>query len=304
MWYLICAICCSASIALIFKHSETSGMNRYGVTSANYLTACLVSAGLLLAQGFELPLSDMYSAFGDLRNLISGEADTASPGTSFARAILIGLLAGGIFFLAFVYYQIGVNRHGVSLTGAFAKLGILIPMSFSLILWKESPSTVQWVGIGLAVFSIVLVNRPTDGDLRKAIRPALLLLFLFGGLAEFSNKIFQHYGLLEHKTVFLLTTFSVAFVSSVITTRIKSQKITRRDLLTGVAVGVPNLFSSYFLILALDTVPATVAFPVYSAGSIVVINVVGAAFFKERLRRAEQIAIVLTCLGLILIDIR
>ena len=304
MWYLICAICCSASIALIFKHSETSGMNRYGITSANYLTACVVSVGLLLAQGFELPTLDLESSLVDVGALISGETDAASQSTSFLWAVIVGLLAGGVFFLAFVYYQIGVKRHGVGLTGAFAKLGILVPMSFSLILWKESPSTMQWIGIGLAVFSIVLVNRPTDGDMRKALRPALLLLFLFGGLAEFSNKIFQQYGLLDHKTVFLLTTFSVAFVFSVVVTLLKNPKVTGRDLLTGVAVGVPNLFSSFFLILALDTVPATIAFPAYSAGSIVIINVVGAAFFKERLQRAEQIAVALTCLGLILVNLR
>ena len=47
MLYLLLAIICSASIALLFKHSETTGMNRYAVTSTNYVTASLVSLLLL-----------------------------------------------------------------------------------------------------------------------------------------------------------------------------------------------------------------------------------------------------------------
>ena len=288
MLYLLLAIACSACIALIFKHSEMVGMNRYAVTSANYVTACLVSGSLMAVKG--LPLPDEFALVASLG---------LSPAAGLVWAVLAGMGAGAVFFLGFIYYQIAVHRHGVGLAGAFAKLGILVPMSLSLMLWREYPTAVQWGGIGLAVFSIVLVNPPA----KRSLRTALLLLFLFCGAAEFSNKVFQKYGFQEHKSLFLLVTFAVAFLCSLVATVKAHRPVTQRDLLTGIAVGVPNLFSSFFLILALEHIKATVAFPAFGAGTIVIINVVGILFFKERLTRPEQLAVALTITALILINL-
>jgi multidrug transporter EmrE-like cation transporter len=278
MLYLWLAIICSASIALIFKHSESRGMNRYAVTTANYLAASVVSIVILFSSGLPLDL----------------------PG---GWAMLLGLMAGAVFFSAFMYYQISVKKHGVGLAGTFAKLGILVPMTLSLVLWKEHPSSLQWLGISLAVLSIVAVNWPSDKGMRNSLRSALLLLFLFGGMAEFSNKVYQKYGLQEYKALFLLVTFGTAFLYSGLLTWMKGLKVTRRDLITGLAVGIPNLFSSFFLILALETIPAAVAFPIFGAGTIVIINVVGMAFFRERLTRIELAAVGLTVVAIVLINL-
>ena len=55
MLCLVLAIACSLSIALVFKHSETAGMNRYAITSVNYLAACAVCVSLLGANGVSVP---------------------------------------------------------------------------------------------------------------------------------------------------------------------------------------------------------------------------------------------------------
>ncbi|MBD3402607.1 hypothetical protein GF420_06905 [candidate division GN15 bacterium] len=303
MLYLFLAIICSSSIALIFKHSETAGMNRYAVTSTNYLAACLVSALLIAIRG--APPFGQVSVVDGLavvREAIASGGGVTSISGGIVWAALVGLGAGAFFFLAFIYYQISVRNEGVGLSGAFAKLGILVPMSLSLLFWREFPTGVQWLGIAVAVFSIVLVNWPT----RKAavtLRLSLILLFLFAGLAEFSNKIFQKYALLEYKDLFLLVNFFVALVLSLLVTWYQRLPVRRRDLLTGIAVGVPNLFSSYFLILALDQIPAAVAFPAFGAGTILIINVAGALVFKERLSRRDRVVVALVALSLILINL-
>lgn len=305
MPFLLLAIVCSASIALLFKHSETTGMNRYAVTTINYVTASLVSFGILVAGRFSIP--DDFSpaaSFAEIAAAVQGAQSTLSPSGSVLWAAVVGLGAGAFFFLAFLYYQISVREHGVGLAGTFTKLGILVPMSLSLVLWQELPTAIQWTGIGLAVFSIVIVNWPAGRDLRESLRPALLLLFLFGGIAEFSNKVFQKHGLQDDKSVFLLFTFSTAFLISLGATLRKRIPVTRRDLAMGVAVGVPNLFSSFFLIRALDTMSAAAVFPAYGAGTILIINIVGVLFFGERLSRRERAAVALTIVALVLINLR
>ena len=304
MLYLLLAIACSASIALLFKHSETSGMNRYAVTTTNYVTASSVSLVLLVSSRWNLP--DGFSLGAALSQIPAAINDSTSlsPSGSIVWGALVGLGAGAFFFLAFLYYQISVKDYGVGLAGAFTKLGILVPMSLSLVLWQELPNVIQWLGIGLAIGSIAIVNWPSGRDLTGSLKPALLLLFLFGGISEFSNKVFQKYGLQDDKAVFLLFTFSTAFLASLIVTLRKPRPVTRRDLLMGVAVGVPNLFSSFFLIRALDTLSAAAAFPAYGAGTILIINIVGVLFFKERLSAKEKWGVALTIVALILINLR
>ncbi len=297
---LLLATLCSASIALIFKRSEAAGLNRYAVTSANYLAASAVSLITLAAGGWPRA-SEVASraSWAEIGSLLAGSGATPSPAASLTWGVLVGMSAGAVFFLAFIYYQVSVRRHGVGLSGTFAKLGILVPMLGSLALWREWPQGPQWAGMGLAAVAILLVHWPARGG---APRAALLLLFLLGGAAEFSNKVFQKYAAVDHKSVFLFVTFTVALALSLVATWRKRRPVTVRDGLTGLAVGVPNLFSSFFLILALDHLPAAVVFPAYGAGSIVIINLAGAALFGERLSRREWCAIALTVIALVLIS--
>ena len=63
-------------------------------------------------------------------------------------------------------------------------------------------------------------------------------------------------------------------------------------------IGVPNYFSARFLLHALSTVPAVIAYPVYSVATIVSITLAGVFFFKEHLTKRQWIA-----LGIILIAV-
>ncbi len=275
MFSLFTAIVCSAAIALIFKYTEGQRLNRYVVTTMNYATATLVSLAL--------------GGSGQFQNLN-------------AWVLWIGIPAGIFFFLSFVWYQISVNRYGAGLSGMFGKLGILMPMLLSLIIWQEWPSGLQTLGILLALLAIVMVQ---SGNIQKGerVKAGLLLLFLFGGLAEFSNKLFQQFGGAEAKAGFLMVVFATAGLLSLIMAIRKAEAWSSRDLMAGVAVGIPNLFSSWFLIQALVTVPTAVAFPVYSAGSMALIILLGRLIYKEVLSRRAGLALVFTCLALVLLNL-
>ncbi|SFC33614.1 Multidrug transporter EmrE [Alkalibacterium subtropicum] len=303
MFYLFLAILCSASIALIFKYTENTDTNRYVITSANYFIAFVTSLIMIIYRRLldgvvrELPFIDDVALF------IGNDQHILSPYSSIIWGILIGAVAGVFFFLSFVYYQKSVRDNGVGISGTVAKLGILIPMIFSIIIWREFPTSVQWIGIILSLVSIVVINLSKKSVKTFDFKPTVLLLFIFGGMAEFSNKIYQKYALNDYKDFFLFTIFFVAFLISVSYTVNKKAKVKLSDILTGFAVGIPNLFSSYFLILSLDTLKTSVAFPIYSAGSIVLINIGGLLIYREKIARKNQLAIVMTIIALILINI-
>ncbi len=303
MFYLFLATLCSATIALIFKHTENSNSNRYLITSSNYFIAFAISLFIMLYKNLLSGIVKADSFLNEFKFLLSQESYILSPYSSIIWGVIVGSIAGFFFFSSFIYYQKSVKDNGVGISGTFAKLGILIPMIFSIIIWKEFPETLQWIGIGLSLISIVIVNLSSQSLERFDIKPTLILLFILGGMAEFSNKIYQNYALNDYKAVFLFCIFFVAFSISIIFTLKDKARFNIKDILTGFAVGIPNLFSSYFLILSLDTVKASVAYPVFTAGSILLINLGGFFIFKEKISNKNKFAIALIVTALILINI-
>ena len=302
MFFLLIATLCSASIALIFKYTESSNTNRLVITSANYFMAFTTSLIMIAAKGL-MGKVDWSDSFVDEFSLVfSNGPHVFSQYGSMIWGMIIGTMAGGFFFASFIFYQKSVRENGAGLSGAFGKIGILIPMIFSIILWQEYPTGIQWVGIILAIISILIVNLSSKAKEKLDVKYLLILLFIFGGLAEFSNKIYQNYALNDFKDIFLFFVFFTAFLISITYTLRRKSVVTRRDIFTGFAVGIPNLFSSYFLILALDTLKTSVVFPIYSAGSIVLITLGSFIIFKEKIANKNKVAITLTVIALIMIN--
>ena len=303
MSYLFFAIICSSTIAFIFKFAEKRQINQFTITTSNYFIASVVSLIMIIRGDLLTGLKIKDSLFTEWKFILFQDHHLLSPYNSVIWGILIGGLSGFFFFSSFQYYQKSVKENGVGLSGTFAKLGILIPMIFSIIIWKEYPSSIQWIGIILALTSILIVNLSYESINKFDFNKTIVLLFLFGGIAEFSNKIYQKYALNDYKDVFLFSVFFVAFLISYYYTKKHKTKWKVSDVLTGFAVGIPNLFSSYFLILSLETLSTSVAFPIYSAGSIAFINLGGYFIFKEKISKKNKIAIGLILLALVLMNL-
>jgi multidrug transporter EmrE-like cation transporter len=302
MIYLILAILCSASIAIIFKFSENKNMNRYVITTFNYVIASFISfISMILNRGiFKNIEGNFFYEFKEV--IIDNNNSTFSSQGSIIWALLLGFSAGVFFFLSFFLYQKCIKENGVSISGAFGKLGILVPVIMSIVLWREIPLFLQIIGMMIAFFSIILINFPQKGEKVK-INYLLILLFLIGGTAEFSNKIFQKYALIEYKELFLFSVFFSAFIISFYFMIKKSNSIRKKDVFIGFLVGIPNLFSSYFLILALKDINTSIAYSTYTSGSIFIIYLFGIFVFNEKLKKNETIAILTIILALILMNL-
>ena len=68
-------------------------------------------------------------------------------------------------------------------------------------------------------------------------------------------------------------------------------------------MGIPNYFSSFFLLKALLTLPADVVYPVFSVGSILIVMTAGILFFRERLGRRQVYGLVLILGALVLLNL-
>ena len=141
----------------------------------------------------------------------------------------------------------------------------------------------------LAVAAAVVMNGLPRGGSRpggKLLLP-LLLTLLFNGCSDSMSKIFAYAGRREEDGLFVFFIFFFAGLFTLAPLVRGGKGLTRRDLLLGALVGVPNFCASRLLLAALTRLPAFVVYPCYSVGAILVISLCSVLLFHERLSRRQ-----------------
>ena len=283
MYSLLLAIFSSASVAIVLKCFRNQRGNRFGIILGNYLTSILVSLVLM----------------PDRSAIFSGSGVT----------LLCGALGGVLFVAGLVSMQSSVTANGATLTAAFAKLGLLVPLALSILWFRERPGLWQIGGIVLALASVVVINsgkRGADGDAGSGTAPSLALLLLTllacGG-SDGMAKVFEQVGRRSEDTLYFFFVFLTAAVLAVMEYRRTGKRILLPELAAGVAVGIPNYFSSYLLLKALVSLPAFLVYPVFSTGTILLVMAVSAVFFRERPGRRQLAGLGLILAALVLLNI-
>ena len=172
----------------------------------------------------------------------------------------------------------------------------------AMLIFGERPGAVQMAGMLLAFLAILLINLER-GSQKAASRAGLVLLLLVGGSTDATAKIFEALGQAPLKDTFLLITFVTALLLCVAVCIARRQSLTGADLLFGLLIGAPNYFSSRFLLLSLNDVPAVIAYPTYSVGTIVLIALLGVWLFHERLSRRQTLAMGMILAALALLNL-
>ena len=277
MLYLCLAILSSALVAVLMRLGSGGDTARKPLLAVNYLTCAAVSVTFL--RGGFIPRGE---------------------GAAFALALR--LLGGALYLGALLLLQRNVRENGVTLSSAFMKLGVIVPTALGLTLFREPLNPARVGGILLTLAAIALLSAE-DGERRGRKLTGLVLLMLCGGMADGLSKFYEAWGNPAMQGHFLCFVFSFAMLLCAGLCAWEGQRPTVRDWLFGVLLGVPNYFSSRFLLLALDSVPASVAYPVFSCGTILLTALIGRLAFGERPGSRQFAAIALVLLALVLLNV-
>ena len=151
-------------------------------------------------------------------------------------------------------------------------------------LWGERPGPLQLLGAALVLAALVLIHAG-GGEQREAggvsrSLPLLLLTLLAGGGADAMAKVFEQLGRPGEDRLYFFYLFLTAAVLTgalaLLERRRTGKRILLPELAAGIAVGVPNYFSSYLLLAALQRLPAFLAYPVFSTGTILLVLLLSA----------------------------
>lgn len=148
-------------------------------------------------------------------------------------------------------------------------------------------------------------DMPTQGSSSGTVTApkALILLLLIGGSGDAMSKVYEQLGSSELNPQFLLFTFCSAIILCTLTAVIKGQRLTRSDILFGCLIGVPNFYSARFLLYALSYVPAVVAYPTYSTGTIILVSLAGVLLFREKMTSRQWLAVSMILAALVLLNL-
>lgn len=278
MVFLCLAILSSCTITLLMRISTNKVTAKLSMLSVNYLICSLLGAAYA---GFDLICPD-----------ISG----------FSTTVVLGVVGGILFLVSFVLLQWNTARNGIVLSSVFMKLGLLVPMILSVLVFHELPTGTQIAGFGIALISIVLMNAKKENS-GSPLRWELLALLLLGGAADAMSKVFEALGPAALSNQFLFYIFAVALVLCVALVIYKKERPGIRELLFGAAIGIPNFFSSKFLLRSLADLPAVVVYPSFSIATMLIATIAGVFFFKERLLKLQWLALIAILAALWLLNI-
>lgn len=277
--FLVLAMLCSASMAIGLRFFRSAG-NRYGMILGNYLTCMFI--GLLMIENKPL--------------LFQGHMSTW----------ILGMIGGILFVLSLVCMQSSIASSGAIMTSAFSKLGLLVPLLLSILVFHEQPGILQYLGLIIVIVSIVIMNGTSkkEGNINL---PFLIIVLITNGLSDAMAKIYSTIGIPSEETVYMFLLFLCAAVLTTVLmiteTKRTGHKAELRDLAAGICIGIPNYFSSILLLRSLRSIPAFIVYPVFSSGTIMIVTAAGYYLFHEHLSQRQIIGLGLILVSLVLLNI-
>ena len=216
----------------------------------------------------------------------------------------------GAMFIVFNLMALTTQRSGLSVVSVATKMSVVIPIVFGLVYYKVSLGWFKLIGIILALVAVYLASIKTrDGlTIRKKNLILPLLVFLGSGIIDTSIKYLEDTFVAANDVpLFSATIFATAAsigVLILITQAIRGTfKFEIKNVIGGIALGIPNYFSVYFLVQALrsDIFDSSGIFTVNNVAIVMLSTLVGILLFNEKLLMKNWIGIILAIVSIFLV---
>lgn len=162
MVFLILAILCSTAISVFLRMSNNKEHSLYGKLVCNYATCSLCA--LLFSRVFRWN----------------------------ETTLVLGSVNGLLLVMSLCLMQLSIKLNGIALTGLYGRLGVCVPLLFSVFLFHEIPTWLQLIGMALSFLSIALFFYQSKINFKLGL--TLLVFMIVSGLIDTMSKIYQFYG--------------------------------------------------------------------------------------------------------------
>lgn len=224
--------------------------------------------------------------------------------------ILHSIVIGVLFIVVFNFYAFGTQKVGVAISTVANKMSMVFPTLVGLILYGESNFIVYKIlGFVFALIGIYLTSTK-NGKLSfdKKYLWVIIAIFVLQGIADVVfGDCSKLPGTAQDTELIFLVLFVFAAIVGVIMMTGKSLgggvKFEAKNILWGIAVGLPNYGTLYFMFKALQTsgLDQSEVYPIISMGAVFSSAIIGWLLFKEKLTSSNWIGILFAILGIAII---
>lgn len=282
MIFLILSVLSSTAIFVLFKLFNKYNVNTLQAIVFNYIIA--FTCGLLL---YKKPIN-----LADFLN---------EPW--FYAALALGIL----FISIFNVMALTAQKNGLSVASVASKMSVIIPILFGIIVYNESIGFKKITGIILALIAVYLTSIKPKSNvvLTKAIYLPIILFFGSGVIDTSVN----HFAPEGNMPLFLAIIFASAGIIGLVMVSFKTiktkQKFNPKSIPFGIALGLVNYSSMYFLLKALrvDGFESSSVFTINNVAIVAVSCLIGLFLFKEVISSKNWIGIGLALVSIILVTL-
>ncbi len=284
MYYLLVAILLNVVISSLFKLFPKYSIDTFQAVVVNYLV-CVITGCVFIGQ---IPLT----------------VDTVH-----ASWFTWSLVMGAMFIIIFTLLVLCIKVDGITTATIANKLSLVIPVLFSVILYKEVLGPFRIAGILLAIPAIYFTTRVREANNKPQNLVLPVLVFLGGGLLDTAIKYVQTYHLstdaiqAQYAIFCFAAAGGIGILIMILMLLLKKNKIHGRSIIAGIIVGIPNYFSIYYIIRMLNSnfLQSSAAIPVFNISIVVVSSLTAIIVFREQVNRLRIIGLCLSVLAILLI---
>ena len=285
MIYIAISIILFNVLVVFFKLFEKYNIDNLQALISNYFISALLS--LLL-------LSDN----DNIQSSIESEW--------FIHAIILGTL----FISIFNIYALGIQKIGIATSSVINKMSFVIPVVFSIIFYENEIFSFSILfGVILALLGIYLSSTNNSSfNFDKKYLWIILIIFFGQGLVDIVLNDSKFYIPKDENILFFLILFISATTAGILILFAKKQisHIKIKNLLWGAIFGIPNFFSIFYFLKALQSDyfidKSYLIFPLTSVGIVVTTTFLGVLIYKEILTKRNLIGITIAVISILIIS--
>ncbi len=296
----------NVAIFINFRAFASYGVPTFPAIVVNYIV-CVLTGSLFIAMSWiESPPV--------LETLQSPE---------FSTALLMACGMGAFFIGAFYIMGLTTQLSGVAVATLSARISFVIPVLVNLWIWKSGGKEydfLNYIGLFLAIMAIGLVSYkpskiidPTEykDDKKKYLAIILpIIVFLASGMIDttFNYTVKYNIVLSNQQGIFSVLLFGMAGLTgiTVFTIQFLRKKITmtKKSIIGGICLGIPNFFSIFLLLKVLSGFDGDGAliFPVFNISVILLAAIASYFLFKEHLSTINKLGLGIAILAILLIS--
>ncbi len=220
------------------------------------------------------------------------------------------VILGALFIVGFNLNAYAIQTAGITLTSLMQRMSLILTVTYTVVFFHEHFGLLEISGITLAILAIIAINQKGKKFNLAGDTPfpwILMIVLVLAAVIEILLFFVEKTGITgESQLAFTTHAFGSAAVFGWISFGWlflrKKLKITSRDVIGGILLGIPNFFSIYLLMVMLNQGwNGSILYPMINVTVLLLSTLTAVMAFREKLSRINWIGVTFATIAILLI---